>query len=54
MWQQKTSPLVTVTEIMVALKQGPTYAKEFDYEEFRNYLNDLGDSLLVVNDERNR
>ena len=39
------------TEIMVALKQGPTYAKDFDYEEFRNYLNDLGDSLLVVNDD---
>ena len=39
------------TEIMVALKQGPTYAKEFNYEEFRNYLNDLGDSLLVVNDD---
>lgn len=39
------------TEIMVALKQGPTYVKDFDYEEFRNYLNDLGDSLLVVNDD---
>ena len=39
------------TEIMVALKQGPTYAKEFNYDEFRNYLNDLGDSLLVVNDD---
>ena len=39
------------TEIMVALKQGPTYAKDFDYEEFRNYLNELGDSLLVVNDD---
>lgn len=39
------------TEIMVALRQGPTYVKEFDYEEFRNYLNDLGDSLLVVNDD---
>ena len=25
--------------------------KEFDYEEFRNYLNELGDSLLVVNDD---
>ncbi|HFI2441243.1 TPA: DAK2 domain-containing protein, partial [Streptococcus suis] len=25
--------------------------KDFDYEEFRNYLNDLGDSLLVVNDD---
>nr|WP_228063830.1 MULTISPECIES: DAK2 domain-containing protein [unclassified Streptococcus] len=39
------------TEIMVALRQGPTYVKEFDYEEFRSYLNDLGDSLLVVNDD---
>ncbi|MGT2750374.1 DAK2 domain-containing protein [Streptococcus orisasini] len=39
------------TEIMVALKQGPTYVKDFDYEDFRNYLNNLGDSLLVVNDD---
>lgn len=39
------------TEIMVALRQGPTYVKDFEYEEFRNYLNDLGDSLLVVNDD---
>ena len=39
------------TEIMVALRQGPTYIKDFDYEDFRNYLNDLGDSLLVVNDD---
>ena len=39
------------TEIMVALKQGPTYVKDFDYDVFRNYLNNLGDSLLVVNDD---
>ncbi|MGT2846100.1 DAK2 domain-containing protein [Streptococcus massiliensis] len=39
------------TEIMVALKQGPTYVKDFDYDEFRTYLNELGDSLLVVNDD---
>ena len=39
------------TEIMVALKQGPTYVKDFDYDEFRNYLNNLGVSLLVVNDD---
>ena len=39
------------TEIMVALKQGPTYVKDFDYDEFRNYLNNLADSLLVVNDD---
>lgn len=39
------------TEIMIALKQGPTYVKDFNYENFRNYLNNLGDSLLVVNDD---
>ncbi|MCB4936122.1 MAG: DAK2 domain-containing protein [Streptococcus mutans] len=39
------------TEIMVALKQGPTYVKDFNYENFRNYLDNLGDSLLVVNDD---
>lgn len=39
------------TEIMVALGDGPTVEAEFDYEEFRNYLNELGDSLLVVNDD---
>lgn len=40
------------TEIMVALKQGPTYVKEFNYEEFQAYLSGLGDSLLVVNDDK--
>lgn len=39
------------TEIMVALGQGPTYVKEFNYEEFQGYLSELGDSLLVVNDD---
>lgn len=39
------------TEIMVALKQGPTYVKEFNYDEFQGYLSNLGDSLLVVNDD---
>ncbi|PZO94574.1 MAG: hypothetical protein DI617_06100 [Streptococcus pyogenes] len=39
------------TEIMVALKQGPTYVKEFNYEEFQGYLSNLGDSLLVINDD---
>nr|WP_217424324.1 DAK2 domain-containing protein [Streptococcus pyogenes] len=39
------------TEIMVALKQGPTYVKEFNYAEFQGYLSGLGDSLLVVNDD---
>lgn len=39
------------TEIMVALGQGPTYVKDFNYEEFQGYLSGLGDSLLVVNDD---
>lgn len=39
------------TEIMVALKQGSTYVKEFNYDEFQGYLSGLGDSLLVVNDD---
>lgn len=39
------------TEIMVGLGQGPTASKPFDYETFRNYLNEIGDSLLVVNDD---
>ena len=39
------------TEIMVALGKGPTYVKEFNYEEFQGYLSGIGDSLLVVNDD---
>ena len=39
------------TEIMVKIGGGPTVDSEFDYETFRNYLNELGDSLLVVNDD---
>ena len=39
------------TEIMVKIGEGPTVDSSFDYEEFRNYLDGLGDSLLVVNDD---
>lgn len=39
------------TEIMVRIGEGKTVDSEFDYDEFRSYLNDLGDSLLVVADE---
>lgn len=39
------------TEIMVGIGQGPTVTKSFDYDAFRNYLNEIGDSLLVVNDD---
>lgn len=39
------------TEIMVGLKEGPTYMKEFDVDAFRAYLSEIGDSLIVVNDD---
>jgi len=39
------------TEIMVKIGEGPTVDSQFDYEEFRNYLDGIGDSLLVVNDD---
>nr|WP_156808078.1 DAK2 domain-containing protein [Allofustis seminis] len=39
------------TEIMVRLGEGETVDSTFDYDEFRNYLNELGDSLLVVADD---
>ncbi len=37
------------TEIMVALKA--IIYKDFDYDEFRNYLNELWGFLLVANDD---
>ncbi|MFV0560475.1 MAG: DAK2 domain-containing protein [Enterococcus sp.] len=39
------------TEIMVKIGEGPTVDDTFDYDVFRNYLNEIGDSLLVVNDD---
>lgn len=39
------------TEIMVALGDGTTVDREFDYDEFRNHLDGIGDSLLVVADD---
>ncbi|WP_124057662.1 DAK2 domain-containing protein [Vaginisenegalia massiliensis] len=39
------------TEIMVRIGQGPTVKHEFDYDGFRNTLNEMGDSLLVVADD---
>lgn len=39
------------TEIMVHIGEGETVEKEFDYDEFRNYLDKVGDSLLVVADD---
>lgn len=40
------------TEIMIRLREEKTAEKSFNYENFSNYLDGLGDSLLVVNDER--
>ncbi|UNM90467.1 DAK2 domain-containing protein [Vagococcus sp. CY52-2] len=39
------------TEIMVKIGEGPTVDSTFDYDTFRNYLNEIGDSLLVVADD---
>ncbi|KRL53187.1 DAK2 domain-containing protein [Lacticaseibacillus manihotivorans] len=39
------------TEMMVELGVGDGPKKPFDYEPFRNYLNELGDSTLVVADD---
>lgn len=39
------------TEIMVRIGRGKQVDHKFDYDTFYNYLADLGDSLLVVNDD---
>lgn len=39
------------TEIMVRIGEGPTVKKGFDYDEFRETLNEKGDSLLVISDD---
>lgn len=39
------------TEIMVRLGAGRLVEKKFDYDEFRDYLAEIGDSLLVIADD---
>ncbi|CAH0418163.1 DAK2 domain-containing protein [Periweissella ghanensis] len=39
------------TEVMVEIGKGTTFDHAFDYDEFYAYLADLGDSLLVINDD---
>lgn len=39
------------TEIMVRLGAGRLVEKKFDYDEFRGYLAEIGDSLLVIADD---
>ncbi|ANZ63809.1 hypothetical protein AYR62_06705 [Secundilactobacillus paracollinoides] len=40
------------TEIMVRIGKGKQVDHPFDYDEFYQYLANLGDSLLVVNDDK--
>ncbi len=39
------------TEIMVKIGEGETVTDEFDYDTFRNHLDGIRDSLLVVSDD---
>lgn len=39
------------TEIMVRIGRGKEVDQKFDYQKFYDYLAELGDSLLVVNDD---
>lgn len=39
------------TQMMVRIGKGNQVTQAFDYETFYNYLADLGDSLLVINDD---
>lgn len=39
------------TQMMVRLGKGKQVTQAFNYETFYNYLADLGDSLLVINDD---
>ena len=39
------------TQMMVRIGKGKQVTQAFDYETFYNYLADLGDSLLVINDD---
>ena len=39
------------TEIMLKLGAGRLVDQKFDYDEFRNHLSEIGDSLLVVADD---
>lgn len=39
------------TEIMVQIGKGTTFTKTFDYDTFYNALAEVGDSLLVINDD---
>lgn len=40
------------TQMLVRLGRGKQVTKKFDYDTFYNYLAELGDSLLVLNDDQ--
>ncbi|MBB1094923.1 DAK2 domain-containing protein [Limosilactobacillus sp. BG-MG3-A] len=40
------------TQMLVRLGKGKQVTQQFDYDTFYNYLADLGDSLLVLNDDQ--
>lgn len=40
------------TQMLVRLGKGKQVTQDFDYDTFYNYLADLGDSLLVLNDDQ--
>lgn len=50
-WQTEDITFGYCTEIMVALKQGPTYVKDLTTMNSVTISTNLGDSLLVVNDD---
>lgn len=39
------------TQMLIKLGDGPTAEETFDYDAFREHLNGMGDSLIVVNDD---
>lgn len=39
------------TEIMVRLGEGPTANKDYDSDEFRQFLEDSGDSIVLIEDD---
>lgn len=39
------------TQVMIRIGKGKQVNKEFEYQKFYDYLSNLGDSLLVINDD---
>nr|WP_255700246.1 DAK2 domain-containing protein [Lactobacillus sp. S2-2] len=39
------------TQVMIRIGKGKQVTRKFDYQQFYDYLSNLGDSLLVINDD---